>query len=118
MSLVVSPYFLQLLHNSCRNWEALVQGASLPALLPLLFRAVWLAGVELPVTFQEWEADLGQGENGLPSFSAFPVASLQRSAEWLPSHMCICGNQPLASGHCCFSVHTANMFSMLAARSI
>lgn len=23
----------------------------------------------MPVTFQEWEADLGQGENGLPSFS-------------------------------------------------
>lgn len=23
----------------------------------------------MPVTFQEWEVDLGQGENGLPSFS-------------------------------------------------
>lgn len=33
----VSPYLLQLLHSSCRIWEALVQGASLPALLPLLF---------------------------------------------------------------------------------
>lgn len=73
----------------------------------------------MPVTFQEWEVDLGQRGNGLPSFSLPFLLHLSKEVKsgcpltcaYVETSLCQVG---IAVSAMC----TAGMFSMLATQSI
>lgn len=71
------------------------------------------------MTFQEWEVDLGQGGNGLPSFPLPFLLHLSKEVKSGCPLTCAFVETSLCQvGIAVSAVCTAGMFSMLAARSI